>query len=111
MKKALWFPFLALLVFVLIVSTACGFSLGNNGDATEKPQVIVVTATPERQAPVVSTDVVTEAPATSSEPQAFFLEEFDTNMDNYSWFDMGSGDEDGKMNLAYEDGQLKIRTQ
>ena len=113
MKKSLWFPFLALLVFVLIVSTACGFSLGNNGDATEKPQVIVVTATPERQAPteapnVAATEVVTEAPSTSSEPQAFFLEEFDTNMDNYSWFDMGKGDADTKMNLAYEDGQLKF---
>jgi len=55
MKKARRLPFLALLLFVLIVSTACGFSLGKNNDATEEPRVIVVTATPERQAP-------TEAP-------------------------------------------------
>jgi len=29
-------------------------------------------------------------------------------MDNYSWFDMGSGDEENKMNLVYEEGQLKF---
>ncbi len=112
MKKARRLPFLALLLFVLIVSTACGFSLGNNNDATEKPQVIVVTATPEKQAPteapVVATEVVTEAPVTSSEPKDFFVDEFDDNMDNYSWFDMGSGDEEDKMNLIYEEGQLKF---
>jgi hypothetical protein len=112
MKKSLWLPFLALLLFILIVSAACSFSPGNNNDPTEKPQVIVVTATPERQsatdAQVVATEVVTEAPATSSEPQAFFVDEFDDNMDNYSWFDMGSGDEDEKMNLIYEEGQLKF---
>ena len=112
MKKSLRLPFLALLLFVLIVSTACGFSLGNNNDPTEKPQVIVVTATPERQAPteapVVATEAVTEAPVTSSEPRDFFVDEFDDNMDNYSWFDMGSGDEEDKMNLVYEEGQLKF---
>ena len=112
MKKALWLPFLSLLLFVLIVSTACGLPLGNDNDPTAGPQVIVVTATPEKQAPteapVVATEVVTEAPVTSSEPQAFFVDEFDDNMDNYSWFDMGSGDEEGKMNLIYEEGQLKF---
>jgi hypothetical protein len=112
MKKALRLPFLALFLFVLIVSAACGFSTGNNNDPTEKPQVIVVTATPEKQAPteapVVATEAVTEAPATSSEPQDFFVDEFDDNMDNYSWFDMGSGDEVNKMNLVYEEGQLKF---
>jgi len=112
MKKPLMLPFLALLFFVLIVSTACGFSVGNNDDATEESKIIVVTATPERQAPteapVAATEEVTEAPVTSSEPQAFFVDEFDDNMDNYSWFDMGSGDEEGKMDLIYEDGQLKF---
>lgn len=112
MKKALHLPFLALLLFVLIVSTACGLPLGNSNDPTEEPRVIVVTATPEYQAPteapVVSNEVVTEAPVTSSEPQAFFVDEFDDNMDNYTWFDMGSGDEDEKMNLVYEEGQLKF---
>ncbi len=112
MKKSHRLPFLALLLFVLIVSTACGFSLGNNNDPTDKPQVIVVTATPERQAPteapVVATEAVTEAPVTSSEPKDFFIDEFDDNMDNYSWFDMGSGDEEDKMNLVYEEGQLKF---
>jgi hypothetical protein len=108
MKKALGLPFLALLFFVLIVSTACGFSLGDNNDATNEPQVIVVTATPERQAPTEAPVAATDAPVSSSEPQAFFRDEFDGNMDNYSWFDMGSGDEEGKMNLIYEEGQLKF---
>jgi hypothetical protein len=112
MKKARRLPFLALLLFVLILSIACGLPLGNNNSPTAKPQVIVVTATPEKQAPteapIVETEVVTEAPVTSSEAKDFFIDEFDDNMDNYSWFDMGSGDEEGKMNLLYEEGQLKF---
>jgi hypothetical protein len=113
MKKHLALPFIALMAFVLIVSTACGFSIGKNDDETQEPQVIVVTATKERVAPTeipteAPTEVVTELPSTSVEAQPFFLEEFDTGMDNYSWFDMGSGDEDNKMELFYEDSQLKF---
>lgn len=113
MNKRLALPFFALIAFVLIVSLACSLPNGNNGDATEEPRVLVVTATAEKQAqPPVATEApvvaVTDAPATSAEPQPYFLEEFDTNMDNYSWFNMGAGDADNKMDLFFEDGQLKF---
>ncbi len=113
MKKHLSLPFFALLAFVLIVSSACGFSIGNNGgETTKEPQVIVVTATPERAAPTKApteapTEASTEAPTTSALAPDFFTEEFDNGMDNYHYFQTGSGDEN-KMDIYYENGQLKF---
>ena len=109
MRKQHALPFLALLVFVLIVSTACGFSVGDK-DETQEPQVIVVTATPERSSRTAApteppVEIVTEAPADSAPD--YFTEEFDNGMDNYHFFQTGSGDEE-KMDIYYENSQLKF---
>jgi hypothetical protein len=112
MKKKALLPFFALIIFVLIVSTACNFSVGKDTSETQEPQVLVVTATPELSAPteavvVAPTEVVTEAAVTTADAPDYFTEEFDNGMDNYSYFQTGSGDE-SKMNIFYENGQLKF---
>ncbi|MBA4375252.1 MAG: hypothetical protein C0401_03645 [Anaerolinea sp.] len=111
MKKNVFYPLILISAFILIVGSACGFSLGGDTTKTEEPKVIVVTATPETfvnaptEAPIV---VPTEAPAEPSvtEPPAFFVEEFDTDMDNYSYW-LQRGDEK-KMDLRNENGKLKF---
>lgn len=43
--------------------------------------------------------------STSSTPEAFFTDEFENGLDNYNYFTMGSGGEDG-MDLYAKDGKL-----
>lgn len=109
MKTRLSVPFLVLLALMLIVSAACNFSLGSNGQDTQEPQVIVVTATTENKAPDPTQAPVVATEDTSSEDVAsdYFVEEFDTDMDDYSYFQTGSGDEN-KMDIYYENDQLKF---
>jgi hypothetical protein len=110
MKKTVLFPIALIAVFVLIVGSACGFSIGKDANETQEPEVIVITATPGVQipqateAPVV---VVTEEPAVVDEAQPYFLEEFDGGLDNY-WYDVwGTGNPDN-VEIFTEDGALRF---
>lgn len=106
MKRNVFVPLLLIVVFVLLVGSGCSL-LGGNEAEPQEPQVIVITATPNVPAPVVTEApaVVTEAPAVvatdvpavvATEPPAeestapqgdmYFRDEFDNSLDNYSHF-------------------------
>jgi len=110
MKSSVFKPVVLLALYILIVGTACEFSIGNN--PTQEPAVLVVTATPE--APV-SDIVATQPPVAmpteeitqSDEPLDYFVEEFDYGLDNYSYF-VKSGDEN-QAEVYAEDGKLKFK--
>lgn len=101
MKKSLLLPLAFIAVFILIVSAACNLPFGGDKTATEESQVIVVTATPEKVDNVVTPEPmvevteasVTEEPSSYSEAQAFYLEEFDGDLSNFTYdvFNYGSG--------------------
>ncbi|HNR01562.1 MAG TPA: hypothetical protein PKK59_03415 [Anaerolineaceae bacterium] len=108
MKKTTAIPIVVITLLLVLALSACG-SLGKKSEApAEQPQVIIITATPKVEAPVVTEPpavVVTEPPAPPTEPPAlpteppaapptappaggekYFLDEFDNGMDNYSHF-------------------------
>jgi hypothetical protein len=110
MKTSVFKPVILLALFVLVVGTACLFSGG--GKATQEPIVVVVTATPESPAvetvaPQPPTAAPTEEAAQSGEPDDYFVEEFDSGLDNYSYF-VKSGDE-SQADVYSEDGELKFK--
>ncbi len=116
MKKTLLFPLAFIAIFILIVSSACNLPFGGGKSATEEPKVVVVTATPETVNKVVTaepTAEVTEAVATedtsSTEAQAYYLEEFDGDLSNFTYdvFNFGSGSSD-EATINAEDGALKF---
>jgi hypothetical protein len=117
MKKIWIYPFTFLAVFIFLVSSACLFSK----KATEEPKVIVVTATPE-SVKLPTADVVTDQPTeaiteSATEPQTnvsggsepYFREEFDGNLDNYSYNVIVDGNSEADLSKVYnEDGVLKF---
>ncbi|MRS04446.1 DUF1080 domain-containing protein [bacterium] len=116
MKKTLFLPLAFLAIFILIVSAACSLPTGGGKSATEEPKVIVVTATPEtvnKVATAEPTAEVTEAVATEdssyAEAQAFYLEEFDGDLSNFTYdvFNFGNGSSDDAT-IDAEDGALKF---
>ncbi|MCX6056423.1 MAG: hypothetical protein NTZ74_16225 [Chloroflexi bacterium] len=113
MKKTLITPLLFLGTFILIIGAACSFSIGGDKTATVEPLVVVITATPipkvelpTQEIIAAPTEVFTEVPTDTPAPTDFFVEEFDGNMDNYTYF-VNNGDE-SKMDLRHEEGQLKF---
>jgi hypothetical protein len=119
MKKTLLLPLAFIAIFILIVSSACNLPFGG-GKTTEEPQVIVVTATPEKVNNVATakpTLEVTEAPpaeptedtSATSEPQAYYVEEFDGDLSNFTYdvINGGNGSSDNAT-INAEDGALKF---
>jgi len=119
MKKTLFVPLAFITIFIFIVSSACNLPFGGDKE-TQEPQVIVVTATPEKINNVATAEplaAVTEAPlveptedtSTSSEAPAFYLEEFDGDLDNFTYdvINAGSGSSDSAT-INAEDGALEF---
>jgi len=119
MKKTLLFPLAFIAAFILIVSSACNLPFGGS-KSTEEPKVIVVTATPEKVNNVATAEPiveVTEAPpseptedtSTSSEAQAFYVEEFDGDLSNFTYdvLNFGNGSTDDAT-IDAEDSALKF---
>ncbi len=119
MKKTLLFPLAFIAAFILIVSSACNLPFGGS-KSTEEPKVIVVTATPEKVNNVATarpTTQVTEAPtveptedtSAANEPQAYYLEEFDGDLSNFTYdvLNFGNGSSDDAT-IDAEDGALKF---
>ena len=138
MKKSIFFPVALILVFIFFVSAACNLPFSSKDSATEEPQVVVITATPETKESNVASDEVNadddmtddqasedtstedmtddqvsedtsaEDLTTGDEPQPFYLEEFDDNLDNFS-YDVIYGDSDPDKALIFnENGALKF---
>lgn len=119
MKKTLLFPLAFIAVFIFIVSSACGLS---SKKTTEEPKVIVVTATSESaklpQTQPTAEVQVTEAPtaepteevSATSEAQAFYVEEFEGDLSNFTYdvFVDGSSSSDNAT-IDAEDGVLKFK--
>lgn len=129
MKKTLLLPLIFLVVFVMIVGSACALTGGSK--ETQEPEVIYVTATTPAQVatlppvatepPVVVTEppvVVTEPPVVATEPPVvvtepptneppdYFVEEFENGLGNYFYF-VPYGNED-YADVRAEDGLLKF---
>lgn len=91
MKKSVFFPLALMAIFILVVGSACNLPFLSGSDETNEPEVVVVTATSESviaapndeptEEPVVE---MTEEPATG-EAQAYYREEFDGNLDNFTY--------------------------
>lgn len=116
MKKTLLLPLAFIAVFILIVSAACNLPFGGGNDSTEEPKVVVVTATPEKVNNVATAEPtveVTEAVATEdssyAEAQAFYLEEFDGDLGNFTYdvLNFGNGSSEDAT-IEAEDGALKF---
>jgi len=116
MKKSLLLPIAFITVFMFIVSAACSLPFGGDKSATEEPQIIVVTATPQKESNVVTaepvvevTQAVTEDTSSYDEAQAFYVEEFDGDLGNFTYdvLNFGSGSEEDAT-IEAEDGALKF---
>ena len=102
MKKVMLQPLVFLALLVLLVGTACGFSIGSDKDKTDEPAIV------ETDAPIVTNEAATEAPAVeipADEPPDFFLDEFENGLDNYSYFLLGEGDEKN-MDLYWDEDKI-----
>ena len=100
MKRQTLAPFLFLFGIILIVSLACGLpSSPAEPEPPAQPPAVDEPAQPPPSEPVT-------APPPTEEPvsQRFFTEEFDGDVDNWSYF-LTSG-EDRKFNLSTENGRL-----
>lgn len=114
MKKTVLLPLAFFAVLMLLIGSACNFSLGKDSDETAEPQTIIITATPETVVAQQNESVATEAPVVEAteapvydEAQPFYLEEFDGDVSNFSMDTWGSGDYDLASVFA-EDGQMKF---
>ena len=121
MKRKPYIPIILVLVLCLLVLTACG-GLGrskkDDGNKTQEPVVVVVTATlpavVETEAPVVATEeplvVVTEPPVVSDEPLDYFTETFTEGLGNWSYFIMNSTSElERKADVYGDDRGLRVK--
>lgn len=121
MKKTLLLPLAFLAIFIFIVSAACNLPFGGDKSATDEPQIIVVTATPQKvnnlatAEPVVEvTEEVTEEVATeetsySDEPLAYYVEEFDGDLGNFTYDVLNFGnDSSDDATIDADDGALKF---
>jgi hypothetical protein len=120
MKKTLLLPLAFIAIFILMVSAACNLPFGGS-KATEEPKVIVVTATPAKNNNVVTkepthevTEDVTAEPTdestATSEAQAYYVEEFDGDLSNFTYdvfVDGNSSADNATINA--EDGVLKFK--
>lgn len=129
MKKSLFLPLAFLTVFIFIVSAACNLPFGGDESATVEPQIIVVTATPEKVNNIVTAEPTTDDSDTATEEsssnddsdeatedsssyddaQAFYVEEFDGDLSNFTYdiFNFGSGStEDATIDA--DDGAIKF---
>ena len=108
-------PFFVIISLILIVGLACSFGSGSgNDDPTE-----AVPPTAEQSEPTedIEEEPTDEEPvdepteeepteeASNAEAEAYYTETFDGNIDNYTYFNTGEGDED-KMTLETDDGSL-----
>jgi hypothetical protein len=108
-------PLFLVVSLMLMVGLAC--SIGNSSKATEEPtKAVEPTAAVDEPTAVVDeptevsdepTDEVVDDPTEepSTEAEEFYTETFDGNLDNYTYFNTGEGDED-KMSLKTNDGFL-----
>jgi Domain of Unknown Function (DUF1080) len=104
-------PFFVIVAFVLMVGLACAF--GGGGGAQSQPTQEKPTAQQPKDEPTQAetkpTEEATPSDATdepiSTDAQDFFTETFDGNIDNYTYFNTGKGDED-KMSVKTKDGSL-----
>jgi hypothetical protein len=120
MKKTLLLPFAFIAIFIFIVSAACNLPFGGEKTSTDEPQVIVVTATPEKvnlpaatEAPVATEAPMieyTEEPSVSDEPPAYYLEEFDGDLSNFTYdvLNYGSGSSND-VEIEAINGALKLK--
>lgn len=109
-------PLLLIVSLMLMVGLACSF--GNSSKATAEP-----TTAPEPTAvvdepttavdeptdePTAATDEATATAEPSADAQEFYTETFDGNLDNYTYFNTGKGDDTdkSKMSLKVNDGFL-----
>lgn len=129
MNKKILFPLVFLVLFVLLIGSAC--ALTGESEKTAEPEVVYVTATSPApvvtqppvateppvvitEPPVVVTEppvVITEPPVVITEPPAneppdFFVEEFDNGLGNYFYF-IQKGNKT-YANVRAEDGLLKF---
>lgn len=120
MKKTLFLPFAFITVFIFIVSSACNLPFGGDNTSTDEPQIIVVTATQENvnlpavtDAPVATEAPMikyTEDPSVSDEPPAYYLEEFDGDLSNFTYdvLNYGSGSTND-VEIDAINGALKLK--
>lgn len=107
-------PLIFVVIIFSLISAACLVSGTSDNTTTEVTEEQVVPATEQvvvvqpTQAVVAPTEAVVvpteEYVAPENEPQAYFTEQFDGDLSNWTWF-MMSGDEN-KMDLYTEDGYL-----
>ena len=122
MNRKPYIPIILVLVLFLLILTACGGlgrSKNDDGNKTQEPVVVVVTATSpavvETEAPaVVATEaplvVVTEPPVLSDEPLDYFIETFTEGLGNWSYFIMNSTPElERKAEVYGDDRGLRVK--
>ncbi|MBP9676332.1 MAG: hypothetical protein KBD67_06290 [Anaerolineaceae bacterium] len=122
MNRKPYIPIILVLVLFLLILTACGGlgrSKNDDGNKTQEPVVVVVTATSpavvETEAPaVVATEapllVVTEPPVVSDEPLDYFIETFTEGLGNWSYFIMNSTPElERKAEVYGDDRGLRVK--
>lgn len=120
MKKTLLFPLAFIAIFILIVSSACNLPFGGANNSTDEPQIIVVTATPDKVNPPATAEPITEVteeptveateePSDYSEAQAFYVEEFDGDLGNFTYDVLNFGDDSSDdATIDADDGVLKF---
>jgi len=126
MRKSVFLPFAMMMLIVFLVSAACGLPFIGKDAEDEEPQVMVVTATPEgkdsnlgdenEDMDVPSDDLVDDSGDDTSDDmdaaadaQPFYLEEFDGNLDKFSYDVFYLGDSDPENASIYnEDSALKF---
>ena len=102
-------PFFFIIAITLITGLACAF--GGSTSATQEPTAqekgLTVTPKPSKKSPQTgpteTPDGTDELPGV--EPQAYYTETFDGSLDNYTYFNLGKGDET-KMSLSPDNGSL-----
>ncbi len=122
MNRKPYIPIILVLVLFLLILTACGGlgrSKNDDGNKTQEPVVVVVTATSpavvETEVPaVVATEaplvVVTEPPVLSDEPLDYFIETFTEGLGNWSYFIMNSTPElERKAEVYGDDRGLRVK--
>ena len=99
-------PFLFIVSFVLLVGLACAFGGGKTTPPTAQPDAATDQPTTEAQPTSQDTSSATDTPeAQTSGGEQYYTETFDGNLDNYTWFNVGKGD-DSDLHLTTDGGYL-----
>lgn len=113
-------PLFLIVSLILIVGLACSFGNSSNPTAQPTKEAQATAADSPTDEPTLASDNPTDEPTQSDEPtateeassggdaQEYYTETFDGNLDNYTWFNTGKGDDKDKkkFSLITKDGFL-----